>query len=455
MRKKIVIIGAGSAMFTQGLVMDLIKKPGIYNWHLALVDIDSVVLESIRKLTIKMITAKKADIEISSSTDRCDVLPDADYIICAIGVGGRRAWEYDVYIPRKYGIYQPVGDTAMPGGISRAMRMVPAILDIIKDVERICPNARFFNYSNPMAVICRAISKTTRYPVTGLCIGVPGSEWYIADTAGLDRSRITSYAAGMNHLTFIYDFRYDGKDAWPLVRNKLHDVFHEDFDDKIIDRFYKDGGISSKEFESIGEPFSWSFFLQFGAYPAPGDRHVAEFFTERFPNGKYYGKTLGVDAYPFELTIKYGDDIHQNVMNVANSEDPLTDEFFSHVHGEQEQLMEIIDSIENDRRKTFSVNMPNHGAIPNLPWDAVVEMPAAATGKGFCPLMLNDFPDLCASIVAKNLAICEITVDAALKGDRGLFAEAILAGGYMTDPAAVKSMVDEMIDAQKQYLPQF
>ncbi len=437
MRKKMVIIGAGSAMFTQALVMDLINKPGKYSWSLALVDIDVPVLESVTKLVKKMATAKNADIEISSSADRCDVLPGADYVISSIGVGGRRAWEQDVFIPRKYGVFQPVGDTSMPGGISRAMRMIPAMLDIIKDTEKLCPCARFINYSNPMTVICRAISKTTKYPATGLCIGVPASEWYIADLCGLERSKVTSYSVGMNHLTFMYSFLYEGKDAWPVVREKLDEVFREEPDSKI------------------GEPFSWSFFRRFGAYPAPGDRHAAEFFTERFPDGKYYGKTLGVDVYSVERTIKHGDDIHQNIINTAHSDEPLSDEFFRHFHGEHEQLMDIIDSIENDKRRIFSVNMPNNGAVPNLPADAVIEMPAAATAKGFCPLFINDFPDFLAAIVAKNLAICEVAVDAALKGDRKLFCEAILMGGYMTDKSKVEAMVDELLTEQKQYLPQF
>jgi len=160
MRKKLVIIGAGSAMFTQGLAADLItKQPGGAKWHLSLVDIDEKVLDGIVRLVKKMIDAKKADIELSWSTDRRDCLPGADYVVTTIGVGGRRAWEQDVFIPRKYGIHQPVGDTAMPGGISRAMRMVPAMLAITKDVIRYCPNAYFFNYSNPMAIICVLFAK--------------------------------------------------------------------------------------------------------------------------------------------------------------------------------------------------------------------------------------------------------------------------------------------------------
>jgi alpha-galactosidase len=452
MRKKMVLVGAGSAMFTQGLVMDLIREPGRNKWHLALVDIDAEVLASMTKLVRKMIEAKDADLELSSSTDRRDVLPGADYVESTIGVGGRRAWEQDVFIPRKYGVYQPVGDTAMPGGISRAMRMVPAVIAITRDIMELCPNAHFFNYSNPMTVLCRAVRKATGFPMTGLCIGVYGSQCYIARFAGLDSEKVTSKAVGVNHMTFIYDFRYEGVDAWPIVIKKLDETYKEDFDENALDRFYtkdNDGTFY------LGEPFAWSLFKTYHAYPAPGDRHISEFFTERFLGGKYYGKTLGMNAYSFERTIELGEKIHAGAMSVANSDGPLSDDFFGHIHGEHSQLMEMIHSIETDGRKVFSVNLPNNGAVPNLPKDAVLELPACAMAKGFSPLVTTDFPDVLAGIVCKSLAISEVTVEAALKGDAKLFAEAIMMGGYISDRAAVLKMVDELIKAQSMYLPQF
>ena len=452
MRKKLVIIGAGSAMFTQGLAADLItKQPGGAKWHLSLVDIDEKVLDGIVRLVKKMIDAKKADIELSWSTDRRDCLPGADYVVTTIGVGGRRAWEQDVFIPRKYGIHQQVGDTAMPGGISRAMRMVPAMLAITKDVIRYCPNAYFFNYSNPMAIICRAIRKKLNYPITGLCIGTAALEWYIADYMGYDRNKVTSLAAGINHCTFIYDFTYEVKNAWPYVRKKLLEEYG-DFFMNINDKDLSDKKID-KNILALGEPFSWSFFLKYGAFPAPGDRHITEFFTEYFPNGKYFGRVLGHDAFSFEKTIEMGDKIHDDIMKTAYSPEPLGEEFFTHFHGEHEQLMDIINSIELDLRETYYMNVQNNGAIPNLPSWAVVEMPAIATATGPKPMMLDNFPDTLASFITRFLSVIEITVDASLNGDRRLMEEAILAGGYITDRNAVRSMVDDLLIAQKEYLP--
>lgn len=453
MKKKMVIIGAGSAMFTQGLITDLIEtNPGNHEWSIALCDIDEDVLESVTLMVKKMLKAKNLSVDITASPDRCEVLPGADYVISTIGVGGRRAWEQDVFIPRKYGIYQPVGDTAMPGGISRAMRMVPAMIDIVEDTKRLAPNARFFNYSNPMAVICRALNKAVDFPVTGLCIGTAGSEWYIADYMGYDRKKFTSLAAGINHCTFIYDFRVDGKSVKDEIRERISKDYAAEFDSDMIDRYHgNQEGIET----DLGEPFAWDFFLRYGAYPAPGDRHITEFFTEYFPGGAYYGKQLGVDAYSFEGTIRWGDELHDKMVAMARSDEELPESFFDHSHGEHEQLISIIDSIERDSRKTFYVNVPNRGAIPNLPHWAVVEMPAVASANGLVPLYQNNFPTPLASMTNRFLAGVEITVEAALKGDRSLMAEAIMMGGYITDRNAVKKMVDELIEAQKQYLPQF
>ena len=148
-----------------------------------------------------------------------------------------------------------------------------------------------------------------------------------------------------------------------------------------------------------------------------------------------------------------GDKIHDDIMKTAYSPEPLGEEFFTHFHGEHEQLMDIINSIELDLRETYYMNVQNNGAIPNLPSWAVVEMPAIATATGPKPMMLDNFPDTLASFITRFLSVIEITVDASLNGDRRLMEEAILAGGYITDRNAVRSMVDDLLIAQKEYLP--
>ena len=153
-RKKIVLIGAGSAVFTKGLIADFIQS-GFGSWEIALCDINEEILSSIRRLAEKMVAQKGADIQITASTDRRQLLPGADFVVTTIAVGGRRAWEQDVKIPRKYNIYQPVGDSVMPGGISRAQRMIPVMVEIARDIERLCPEAYFFFYWKRMCgIVC-------------------------------------------------------------------------------------------------------------------------------------------------------------------------------------------------------------------------------------------------------------------------------------------------------------
>jgi alpha-galactosidase len=450
-RKKLVLVGAGSSMFTQGLVMDMIRNPGAGAWSLHLVDVDEHALSAVGSLVAKMLKAGGSDIALSLSTDRREALPGADIVVATIGVGGRRAWEHDVLIPRRYGVFQPVGDTAMPGGISRTMRMVPAMVEIARDVARLCPRALFINYSNPMTNICRAVRKATGVPMTGLCIGVEESVRFLASVAGVDRSTVTYRAAGLNHLTFIYGLRHDGEDLMPLVQERWTAMKGR------MDRAQIGAGAFGPEASAPWnhDPFGMSFLERHGVFPAPGDRHTTEFFTDRFPSGSYYGKVLGKDAYSFEKTIEYGDRIYAEAARIGASAGPLPDGFLSTMAGEQEQLMEIINAMERDERKAFSTNVPNRGAVPNLPDEAILEIPSLATADGFLAVSQPDFPDAWAGVIMKFIGISEVAVEAALKGNRKLFAEAILMGGYLADETAVSTMVEELLAAHAAYLPQF
>jgi len=432
MRKKLVLIGAGSAMFTQGLLADIIKEESLGPWEVGLVDTDPEALSVAYNLAKKMVDAKDANIKVEQSTDRKDLLANVDIVITTIGVGGRRAWETDVFIPRKHGIYQPVGDTVGPGGLSRAMRMIPAMKEIAEDTLKLCPDALFINYANPMTAICRALRKSTEIKVTGLCIGVYETEKYLAEVLGIPHQEVTSIAIGINHLTFIIDFRHKGENVFPRLRQHV------------------------KETGKINEnPFSWSLFDIYGAYPAVNDRHVVEFFLEKFPNGKYYGKTLGIDAFSFEKIIEMGDSIYAEMSKLSKPETRLNSELFSKSTGEHSQTLEIITSIYKDQRKIFSANLPNYGTIPNLPSYAVPEMPAVASGKGFLPLRIDCFPDSLAAIINQRLACVELTVDAALEGNRRLMAEAMLADGAVRDRDTAEKITNELLKAHKGFLPQF
>ena len=447
--KKIVLVGAGSAVFTRGLVADLILSPDLGPWEVGLVDPDPAALATAEGLTRRMVAARDAPMTVRASTDRRALLPGADVVVLTVGVGGRRAWEVDVEVPRAYGIYQPVGDSVMPGGVSRAMRVIPALVDIAHDVKALCPDALFFNYSNPMTANCLAIRRATGLPVVGLCHGLFHVERQLAAYIGAPLAETTTLYAGLNHLTFIYDFRWQGRNAWPLVRTRIEEERRHPSRADGLGQTFAEG------LRAADNPFSWSLFEAYGAYPSANDRHVVEFFPERFPRGAYYGLTLGVDAFSIAEIIAWGDARYEAMRAQAMGETELDQGVFDREVGEHEQLVSILRSIWRDERRVFNVNMPNNGAVPALPDDAILELPAVATATGLRPLQLPDFPDALAGIIARKLAPVGVTVEAALGADRALFAEALLLDGAVTDRAVARSLTEDLLRAQRRYVPRF
>ena len=457
MKEKVVLIGAGSASFTRGLVADLVAR----NWEmdLGLVDIDPNALAVADGLARKMIEAKKVPIKLSASTDRRDVLKGATAIICTVGVGGRRAWEQDVFIPRKHGIFQPVGDSVMPGGSSRALRMIPAMVGVAKDVLDLAPGALFFNYGNPMPPVCRGIRKATGANVVGLCHGVFHVGYELSQHLGVDFNRFKYTAVGINHMTWFTEIRVDGQDAMPQLRKVAEQKLAE-FPKALanLGKKFAEAGAAPSWGSSIDSynPFSWQLTLLFNAYPACNDRHVTEFFPRLFAREKsFFGQTLGVDGYRFEDTIKWGDRGFEEMREIALSKDPLPADYFDHISGEHEQVVDIIDSIRTDAGRVYSANLPNKGQVPNLPEDAILEGPAVADGAGVRPIALPPMSPGLAGTLATRLQWVETIVDAALEGSRDRFIQALLLDGAVDSIDQATKLADDLLAAQAQYLPQF
>src|SRR5581483_8014568 len=450
--KKIVLIGAGSASFTRGLVIDLVLRGEEH--ELALVDIDPSALEVAEKLARKMIAAKSAPIKLSASVDRRDALQGASAVICTVGVGGRRAWEQDVFIPRKYGLNYPVGDTVGPGGTSRAMRMIPAMVGVAKDVLDLAPNALFFNYGNPMAPVCRAIRKATGANVVGLCHGVFHVGHFLADTLGVPRSDLRYSAVGINHLTWFVEVRAHGQDMLPklqeIAAQKLANYLPpSDLGTRFAEAGTAEPGAGDPTHDS---PFSWHLLRVFGAFPAVLDRHVTEFFPQCFADGKYYGKTLGVDAYSFENTISWGDKGYAQMREDALAPGPLRADYFDRIGGEHEQVMDIIDAIEHERGKVYSANLPNTGQVPNLPPDVIVESPAIAEGTGLRAIQQPPLSPGIVGTLATRYQWVETVVDAALEGSRDKFIQALVLDGAVRSLEMATRLADDLIAAQAAYL---
>ncbi|MFH0937708.1 MAG: hypothetical protein V1899_00250 [Planctomycetota bacterium] len=452
MKEKVVLIGAGSAMFTRGLVFDLIRR----NWEidLALVDISPEALDVAAGLTRKMIAAKRPAIILHASTDRREVLKDATVVICTIGVGGRRAWEQDVYIPRKYGVYQPVGDSVMPGGTSRALRMLPAMVEIAKDVLDLAPGALFFNYGNPMSCICRGVRKATGANLIGLCHGVNHVGKYLAQALDVSAEVFQYTAVGLNHLTWFTEARVRGHDAMPRLRQFARQRLAKQIE-AVPPGTETGTALRDASVPSGDNPLCWSLFDLFGAFPAVLDRHVSEFFPQFCCGGKYYGKTLGVDCFNFERVIAQGDKRFAEMRTAALSEQPLAAEYFASIGGEHEQVVDIIESIRRNDRCIYSANLPNTGLVPNLPTETIVEVPAVADGGTLKGIAQPPLPSALAGTLATRIAWVETAVEAALEGSRDKFVQALVIDGWVNSIETASKLADELLAAQAAFLPQF
>ena len=240
----------------------------------------------------------------------------------------------------------------------------------------------------------------------------------------------------------------------PLMRAKL-DEQRPLFQQEIRDKTDWPNTVTGRPPRHSDDPFAWSIFERYGVFPVALDRHISEFFPERFPQGQYYGRTLGVDAFSIDGRIALGDTWFDEMLAVARSSDPLPASYFENVSGESEQLVEMMQSLLLDRRQVFSVNMPNQGAVPGLPEWAVLEMPAAAGAAGFTPLQSQALPPALTAKLLSKIAAIEVTVEAALTGSFELFVEALLTDGSVNDPDKAAALARDLIAAHKEYLPQF
>jgi alpha-galactosidase len=326
----------------------------------------------------------------------------------------------------------------MPGGSSRALRMIPALVGIAEDVIDLAPAALFFNYANPMGPNCRAVRMATGAEMIGLCHGVFSVAGTISALLKVPVARMKYNAVGMNHLTWFTEVRVDGRDAIPklraLARQKLADGAREKLDN----------------------PFTWELVDLFGAFPAVLDRHITEFFPHLFHRqGGYYGKTLGVDAINFEDVTALGDRIFEEMRRDALSPKPLPRDYFERIGGEHEQVTEIIESIRRDAGRVYSVNVPNRGVIPNLPEEAIVECPAVADAAGIRAISQPPMPAALAGTLSSRFQWVETIVEAALEGSREKFVQALLIDGAVESVEMAHRLADDLIQAQAKYLPQF
>jgi alpha-galactosidase len=455
MAPRIVVIGGGSYQWVPKLLVDLVNTHSLAEAEVVLQDIDPEPLEPIADFVRHIVGLKGVGITVSTTTDQRAALAGADYVVVTISTGGFASMRHDLEIPERHGIKQSVGDSVGPGGIMRALRNIPVLVGVARDMEELCPDAWMLNITNPMTTLCRAMTRETSIRTVGMCHEIAGAQFALAlllDASFLD---LEFELVGVNHLPIFTSLRVNGDDGFERLRALMADPDGLGAEPVKLPAQYGEeamkavGGIRKRDILEHHQ-VKLALFERYGVLPGAGDRHLVEFFpgflTEESQWGKRWGVALTTIADREGDAGRYKEELAQM---------RASDEVSTMPSGEM--VAPMIDAFIRDRPHAFPLNLPNIGQAPDLPPDVIVEAMCVADGNGLHPRDEVHLPKFLAEWVRRISAAQEATVRAALSGDREEVVEAMLldplAGRIDVDH--VELMTDEMLAATAQWLPQF
>jgi alpha-galactosidase len=438
---KVAIIGAGSVGFTKTLISDLLKVPEFEAVEFALTDINQHNLDMIREIIEEIVRVNQLPAKVTATTDRRAAITGARYIMSCVRVGGLEAFATDVNIPLKYGVDQCVGDTICAGGILYGQRNIPVILDFCKDIREVAePGALFLNYANPMAMNTWAALEYGGVNTVGLCHGVQHGAHQIAQVLGVEDSELDYICSGINHQTWYIDIKAKGREIGK---------------DELIAAFERHPVYSRQEKVRI------DVLKRFGVYSTESNGHLSEYLPwyrkrpeeiERWIDMSdwIHGETGGYLRYSTERRNWFETDFPKFKADAAKplSAHKRTTEHASH----------IIEALETGRVYRGHFNVRNNGIIRNLPTDAIIESPGFVDRFGINMVEGITLPTACAATCSVSVGVQRMSVEAAMTGDIDMLKLAVLHDplvGAICTPDEVWQMVDEMVVAQAQWLPQY
>jgi alpha-galactosidase len=437
MAYKITIIGGGSSMFTPQLMALFIQSQPLQGSTIALMDINPKRLKLMDSLSRQLVQKTGADLKIESTTDRTEALTGADFVIAAISVGGFDAWEKDLEIPAKYGIFTSIGDSIGPGGILRAFRHVLPMVQICKDLEKVSPKAWVFNYTNPATSLAWAMHKESRIKTVSLCTNTVNlrNEKFMATLVGVKPGELVlpPTIAGINHCSAIIELHLkDGSDAFPLMLKKArHPLVRWGLETHHI------------------MPIVWPHWCEF--YPA-----MSKLKSEY--KGRAQGLNLSYGMQVKDMQVETGR-IRQWEKLVAGWTRGEGEPSIAAIPAtEPVQLVEILEALIEDRKEIHGVNVPNHGAIENLPGDAIVEVMALVSGQSIQPIQAGRLPESIAAFQRLYIDSQKLTAEAGLTGDRRIALQAFELDPFVAanlELDKIPQLLDEMLLAHADNLPQF
>lgn len=429
---KIVVVGIGSASFGPKTLGDILSRQELSGSELHLVDIRPDALEKMRALAVRMNDEWSTGLQVHATTKLAEALPGADFVICMIEANRDRLWQLDMQIPHKYGVMQVLGENGGPGGLSHTLRTVPLVLDVAHQVETHAPDAWFLVYTNPLPRICRAVTKYTSVKTVGFCHGIGATVRLIGDTLTRNPATFDVRAAGLNHFHWVFDINdsSSGEDLYPALREELSP--------------------SPPEKRHL-----WAdLFRCFGHLPFPSDDHIAEYLP--FMHVRAY-ESWQKYSHDHWLLHWDGEDNRREKMWAEISEmiegQRSVDE---HKGGSGERAIPVLLAIRDDLgQDELALNIPNRGYITNLPEDAIVEVPASVDSNGPTGQEFGKLPSQIAAWCSNQVHVAELSVDAAVTGDRTTALQALLADPVINDVDTAEEILDEFLAVHKEWLPQF
>ncbi|MCL2016772.1 MAG: hypothetical protein FWG68_11060 [Defluviitaleaceae bacterium] len=415
----IVFIGAGSMSFGVPTFQDLFTTPELAGAELRLVDIDPENLERMYGLALKMNEVSGLNFKITKTVDRLQALPGADYVVNSLAIERCELWKHDFRVPLKHGIKHCLGENGGPGALFFSMRTIPLILEICADMEKLCPNAWFLNFSNPESRIVLAVNKYTKIKCIGLCHGIFMGQNSVADILGVDSDEIVVTAAGLNHFQWLMSIRRkaDNTDLYPALAEK------------------------EKTFDPTFMPFSRKIFRTFNYWPTCSDDHMGEYLM--------YGYEGGMHGYDFDWDEQERINMRKNIADMVSGATDVKD----WLHKSGEKAVEVLTALHTGVQANISAAIVyNGGAITNLPTDLAVEIPIVVSGSGVSKAHIGDMPKGTVSLMNLQVGAQQLAVDAAVFGDKNLARQALLCDPVINDTNAAEKILEELWEINKQYI---
>lgn len=429
---KITFIGAGSTVFAKNVLGDVMMTPALQDFELAIHDIDPVRLQDSENMLNNLKASSGSTCRIVKYADRKEALRGAKYVVNAIQVGGYDPCTItDFEIPKKYGLRQTIADTLGIGGIFRNLRTIPVMLDFAKDMQEVCPDALFFNYTNPMAVLTNVMNTMGGVKTVGLCHSVQACIPHLFKALGIDTEGVQSKIAGINHMAWLLEVTKDGVDLYPEIKRRA----------------------AEKQKEKHGDMVRYELMFRFGYYVTESSEHNAEYhpyFIKRNYPELIERFNIPLDEYPRRCIrqIERWKTMREELVNDKNLVHNRSNEYASR----------MMEAMETNNPFRIGGNVMNTGLITNLPKEACVEVTCLVDRNGITPTYVGDLPPQLAALNRTNINTQLLTIEAARTLKKDHIYHAAMLDPHTSAELSIDDIValcDDLIEAHGDWLPKF